>query len=52
MKSKTKTILIGLRSFGNNRIKVTWARPRTRNRSHRQNPNMRCYKCGQIGHFR
>ncbi|CAF1038578.1 unnamed protein product [Rotaria sordida] len=39
------------RSFGNNRLKVTWARPRTRNRSHRQDPNMRCYKCGQRGHF-
>jgi len=49
---KTKRILIGLRSYENNRLKVTWARPRTRNRSHRQDPNMRCYKCGQRGHFR
>ena len=40
------------RSFGNGRVKVTWARPRTRNRSQRHDPNMRCYKCGQRGHFR
>jgi hypothetical protein len=33
-------------------VKVTWARPRTRNRSQRHDPNMRCYKCGQRGHFR
>ena len=46
------TIIIGLRSHGNNRLKVTWARPRTRNRSQRHDPNMRCYKCGQRGHFR
>ncbi len=38
-----------LRSFGDSRIKVTWARPRTRNRSQRHDPNMRCYKCGQRG---
>jgi hypothetical protein len=49
---KILTIIIGLRSFGNNRLKVTWARPRTRNRSQRYDPNMRCYKCGQRGHFR
>jgi len=52
IKKRIKTILIGLRSFGNNRLKVTWARPRARNRSHRHDPNMRCYKCGQRGHFR
>ncbi|CAF4001812.1 unnamed protein product [Rotaria magnacalcarata] len=40
------------RSFGNNRLKVTWARPRARNRAPRHDPNMRCYKCGQRGHFR
>ncbi|CAF4212661.1 unnamed protein product [Rotaria socialis] len=39
------------RSFGNNRLKVTWARPRARNRAPRHDPNMRCYKCGQRGHF-
>jgi len=39
------------RSFGNNRLKVTWARPRARNQSHRYDPNMRCYQCGQRGHF-
>jgi len=39
------------RSFGTNRVKVTWARPRTRNRSQRYDPNMRCYKCGLRGHF-
>ncbi|CAF5015679.1 unnamed protein product, partial [Rotaria magnacalcarata] len=36
---------------GNNRLKVTWARPRARNRAPRHDPNMRCYKCGQRGHF-
>ncbi|CAF4946787.1 unnamed protein product, partial [Rotaria magnacalcarata] len=30
---------------------VTWARPRARNRAPRHDPNMRCYKCGQRGHF-
>ncbi|UJR15362.1 hypothetical protein I4U23_002311 [Adineta vaga] len=39
------------RSFGDNRLKVTWARPRTRHRSNRHDPNMRCYQCGQRGHF-
>ncbi|CAF3527600.1 unnamed protein product [Adineta steineri] len=39
------------RSYGDNRLKVTWARPRTRHRSNRHDPNMRCYKCGQRGHF-
>ena len=40
------------RLFGNAQIKVTWARPRRQNRARRHNPMMRCYKCGQRGHFR
>ena len=50
-KELDEKIMIGFRSFGNNRLKVTWARPRTRNRSQRHDPNMRCYKCGQRGEF-
>ncbi|GFG36970.1 hypothetical protein Cfor_05391 [Coptotermes formosanus] len=34
------------------RIRVTFARPRTRGRGQRgYDPNMRCYQCGERGHF-
>lgn len=34
------------------RIRVTFARPRTRGRGQRSyDPNMRCYQCGERGHF-
>ncbi|XP_067009866.1 serine/arginine-rich splicing factor 7 [Anabrus simplex] len=34
------------------RIRVTFARPRTRGRGRRGfDPNMRCYQCGDKGHF-
>lgn len=50
---ENKCEMIGIfRTFGKNRIKVTWARPRTKNRSQRYDPNMRCFKCGIRGHFR
>ncbi|CAF0792848.1 unnamed protein product [Didymodactylos carnosus] len=39
------------RSFNGTRIRVTWARPRIRNRPRRYDPNMSCYQCGQRGHF-
>ncbi|CAF0734737.1 unnamed protein product [Adineta steineri] len=39
------------RSFGSSRVRVTWARPRARNGSRRFDPNMKCFKCGQRGHF-
>ncbi|CAF1250514.1 unnamed protein product [Didymodactylos carnosus] len=39
------------RSFNGTRVRVTWARPRIRNRPRRYDPSMRCYKCGQRGHF-
>ncbi len=48
---KIQTIIIGLRSFGSSRLRVTWARPRIRNSARRFDPNMKCYKCGQRGHF-
>lgn len=51
-KTMKKINLVGLRSFGNNRLKITWARPRTRSRSQRYDPNMKCFKCGQRGHLR
>lgn len=35
----------------NSRIRVSWARPRTRGRNSRFDPNMRCYQCGEKGHF-
>ena len=35
----------------NNRIRVSWARPRTRGKNSRFDPQMRCYQCGQRGHF-
>ena len=30
---------------------MSWARPRTRGRNAQFDPNMRCYQCGQRGHF-
>jgi arginine/serine-rich splicing factor 7 len=34
-----------------NRIRVSWAKPRTRGRNKRFDPQMRCYQCGHRGHF-
>lgn len=39
------------RTIGSSRIRVTFARPRTKGRRRRWDPNMRCYQCGQRGHF-
>lgn len=39
------------RTLGSSRIRVTWAKPRTKGRRRRWDPNMRCYQCGQKGHF-
>jgi arginine/serine-rich splicing factor 7 len=39
------------RTIGNSRVRVTIARPRTRGQRKRFDPNMRCYQCGQRGHF-
>jgi len=33
------------------RIRCTWARPRTRGSNARFDPGMRCYQCGERGHF-
>lgn len=36
----------------NSRIRCSWARPRTRGRNGpRMDSNMRCYQCGERGHF-
>merc|ERR1719468_1268727 len=35
----------------NSRIRVSWARPRTRGRNSQFDPNMRCFQCGERGHF-
>lgn len=41
-----------LRTLCGSRIRVTFARPRTRGRGQRgYDPNMRCYQCGERGHF-
>jgi len=37
--------------IGNNRCKVTFARPRTRGRKRRWDPEMKCFQCGGRGHF-
>ncbi|KRT78733.1 RNA binding protein [Oryctes borbonicus] len=38
--------------IGGSRIRVTFAKPRTRGSGRRFfNPNMRCYQCGYTGHF-
>lgn len=41
------------RLIGSCRIRVTYAKPRTKGSSNRKrfDPNMRCYQCGQRGHF-
>jgi len=39
------------RFIGGSRVRITWARPRTRGGRRRFDPNMRCYQCGQKGHF-
>lgn len=40
------------RTLCGSRIRVTFARPRTRGRGQRgYDPNMRCYQCGERGHF-
>ncbi|CAM6055086.1 unnamed protein product [Sphagnum tenellum] len=42
-----------LRVVANNRVRVSWARPRTRGtrRSAGFDRSMRCYQCGETGHF-
>ena len=35
----------------NSRIRVSWARPSTRGRNSQFDPNMRCFQCGERGHF-
>lgn len=40
-----------LRVLAGSRVRVSWARPRTKGRNRRFDPNMRCYQCGQKGHF-
>jgi len=43
---------IQFRTLCGSRIRVTFARPRTRGRGQRgYDPNMRCYQCGERGHF-
>ena len=37
--------------LGNARIKVSVAKPRNQGRRRRFDPSMRCYQCGQRGHF-
>ncbi|KAI3382570.1 hypothetical protein SNEBB_003720 [Seison nebaliae] len=38
--------------LSDSRIRVTWARPRTRGRRvNRWDPNSKCYHCGSTGHF-
>ena len=44
-------MIFSLRIVCNNRIRVSWARPRTRGKNSRFDPQMRCYQCGQRGHF-
>ncbi|CAF0797120.1 unnamed protein product [Didymodactylos carnosus] len=39
------------RFLGGSRVRVSWARPRTRGGKRKWDPNMRCYQCGQKGHF-
>lgn len=39
------------RVVAGSRVRVSWARPRTRGRNRRFDPNMRCYQCGERGHF-
>jgi arginine/serine-rich splicing factor 7 len=39
------------RTVGNARVRVSQARPRTRGQRRGFDPNMRCYQCGQPGHF-
>jgi splicing factor, arginine/serine-rich 7 len=40
-----------IRTIGGSRIRATLALPRTKGRHKRFDPNMRCYQCGQKGHF-
>ena len=45
-------IFVENRTLSGSRIRVTFARPRTRGRGQRgYDPNMRCYQCGERGHF-
>jgi arginine/serine-rich splicing factor 7 len=37
--------------IGNNRCRVTFARPRTRGRKRHFDPDMKCFQCGGRGHF-
>jgi len=39
------------RVVAGSRVRVSWARPRTKGRIKRFDPNMRCYQCGDRGHF-
>lgn len=44
-------MFIFIRTFGGTRIRATLALPRTKGRKRRFDPNMRCYQCGERGHF-
>jgi hypothetical protein len=45
-------LFLWFRTLCGSRIRVTFARPRTRGRGQRgYDPNMRCYQCGERGHF-
>lgn len=35
----------------NARVRCSWAKPRTRGRNARFDPEMRCFQCGDRGHF-
>lgn len=39
------------RTVGSCRIRVTVAKPRTRGSGRKFDPSMRCYQCGERGHF-
>lgn len=44
--------LVDYRVLSGGRIRVSFARPRTRGRRRRGfDPNLRCYTCGEKGHF-